>query len=154
MNVPACARPVQCSNMFFCFSYQIQQSPESQVKRKFILSLGCLVEVYVANRRSVFFSQGTMLFTGVCPSAHSIPKAFIDNVICYAAQSQAGDRVYLEGSSPSQDPPKVLKSDAWRELKSGLRVIDGEACYLNVRLITEKGKVTVPSDLPNGSEIC
>eukprot|EP00884_Botryococcus_braunii_P001903 jgi/Botrbrau1/11713/Bobra.0195s0041.1 len=43
--------------------------------------------------------------------------------------SQAGDRIYLEGYTPSQNLPKVLKSDAWKEIKSGLRVVDGEARF-------------------------
>lgn len=61
--------------------------------------------------------------------------------------------MYLEGCSPSESPPKVLKSGPWADIKEKLRVVANGGAYNGMRLITAAGPVTVAAGLPEGAVI-
>lgn len=73
--------------------------------------------------------------------------------LCLAEGSLAGDVVYLEGSEPSASYPKQLKSDIWKKIVAEFKAMQGVACCANHKLCTQKGAITVPSDMPDGSGI-
>ena len=73
--------------------------------------------------------------------------------LCLADGSVAGDVVYLEGSAPSGSYPKQLKSDIWKKIVAEFKAIQGAACCANHKLCTQKGVISVPSDMPDGSGI-
>lgn len=64
-----------------------------------------------------------------------------------------GDAVFLEGSSPAADYPKVLKSGPWKDIVAGLSVQSGKATFEGQVLVTSKGSVTLPAGIPNGAGI-
>ena len=70
-----------------------------------------------------------------------------------AEGSEAGDVVYLEGSSPAVEYPKVLKSDPWKKIVAALSVQCGKATFEDMALRTDKGVVRLPDDMPDGSGI-
>mmetsp|Transcript_18883 Transcript_18883/g.49199 ORF Transcript_18883/g.49199 Transcript_18883/m.49199 type:complete len:233 (-) Transcript_18883:128-826(-) len=68
--------------------------------------------------------------------------------------SQPGDQVFLEGGAPSTDAPKQVKGEVWKGVASALNVAKGhKASVAGVPLVTGKGAVTVPSDIPEGASI-
>lgn len=74
-------------------------------------------------------------------------------IVPNAEGSQAGDVVYLEGSSPAVDYPKTLKSDPWKKIVAALSVQSGKATFEGTALRTEKGCVRLPDEMPDGSGI-
>lgn len=64
-----------------------------------------------------------------------------------------GSRVYIEGTSPSEAPPKVLKSGPWGQIKELLRVAAGVATFDGRPLITAAGPVTSAAGMPDGAAI-
>jgi hypothetical protein len=67
--------------------------------------------------------------------------------------SEAGDRIYLEGSCASDDFPKTLKTDVWKRVKDGLVVLGGKATFAGKCLKTDKGEITVSDIIPEGASI-
>jgi aminoacyl tRNA synthase complex-interacting multifunctional protein 1 len=61
--------------------------------------------------------------------------------------------VFLKDSSPSGEYPKILKSDYWKKIVGGLSVQKGQATFEGHPLITAKGPVTLPPDMPDGAGI-
>ncbi len=70
-----------------------------------------------------------------------------------AGGTEAGSRVYLEGGTPSDSPPKVLKSGPWADIKEKLRVAGSSGAYDGLRLVTAGGPIAVDPRLPNGAAI-
>lgn len=70
-----------------------------------------------------------------------------------AEGSQAGDSVYLEGSGPSASYPKVLKSDMWKKIVADFKAVHGAACYINQKLVTKQGIITLSREIPDGAGI-
>jgi methionine--tRNA ligase beta chain len=68
------------------------------------------------------------------------------------AGASVGDRVYLEGSSPTAEIPPRLPPKQWEKVVSGLFVKDGKATFKDVPLVTKDGPVTVPG-IADGSGI-
>ncbi|KAG6541393.1 hypothetical protein Mapa_017171 [Marchantia paleacea] len=68
------------------------------------------------------------------------------------AEASVGDRVYLQGSSPSASPVKQLSSKIWEKVVPILKVEGGVATFDKVPLVTSSGVVQVPS-LPDGAGI-
>lgn len=64
-----------------------------------------------------------------------------------------GDLVHLDGVSPPAAYPKVLKTDDWRQVVPGLVVRGGKATFEGIPLVTSQGLVTLPHEIPDGSEI-
>lgn len=73
-------------------------------------------------------------------------------ILC-AEGTQPGSRVYLDGCSPSDSPPKILKSGPWADIKEKLRVVAGEGTYDGTRLVTVAGPVTAAAGLSDGAAI-
>ncbi|KAK9901585.1 hypothetical protein WJX75_003488 [Coccomyxa subellipsoidea] len=67
--------------------------------------------------------------------------------------SAVGDPVFLEGSSPAAEYPKVLKSGPWKDIVAGLSVRSGRATFEGQPLVTAKGSVTLPAEMPDGAGI-
>lgn len=68
--------------------------------------------------------------------------------------SQPGDLVHLDGSTAPAAYPKVLKLDEWRKVVPGLVVAKGgKATFEGTPLVTSQGLVTLPPEIPDGSEI-
>jgi hypothetical protein len=61
--------------------------------------------------------------------------------------------VHLDGASPPAAYPKVLKLDEWRAVVPGLVVRGGNATYEGTPLVTSRGLVTLPPEMPDGAEI-
>ena len=73
---------------------------------------------------------------------------------CFCAEGSAvGDPVFLEGSSPAAEYPKVLKSGPWKDIVAGLSVRSGRATFEGQPLVTAKGSVTLPAEMPDGAGI-
>jgi hypothetical protein len=70
-----------------------------------------------------------------------------------AEGSEAGDMVYLKGSSPSSEYQKTLKSDPWKKIVAGLSVQKGHATFEGQALVTARGPVLLPPEMPDGSGI-
>ena len=70
-----------------------------------------------------------------------------------AEGSEAGDAVYLEGSSPAGEYPKILKSDPWKKIVAALSVQSGKATFEGTALQTDKGVVRLPDEMPDGAGI-
>ncbi|BBN14802.1 hypothetical protein MPTK1_6g14630 [Marchantia polymorpha subsp. ruderalis] len=68
------------------------------------------------------------------------------------AEASVGDRVYLQGSSPSASPVKQLSSKIWEKVVPILKVEGGVATFDKIPLVTSSGVVRVPS-LPDGAGI-
>jgi tRNA-binding EMAP/Myf-like protein len=66
--------------------------------------------------------------------------------------SNVGDLVYMKGSQPTSSYPEKIDPNDWFKIVDHLSVIGGNATFLNVDLVTEKGVVTVPG-LQDGSGI-
>lgn len=67
--------------------------------------------------------------------------------------SEVGDAVFLEGNSPAAEYPKVLKSGLWKDIVAGLSVQSGKATFEGQALVTSKGPVTLPAEIPDGAGI-
>ncbi|KAK9816500.1 hypothetical protein WJX72_001059 [[Myrmecia] bisecta] len=67
--------------------------------------------------------------------------------------SNPGDQVYLEGGAPSSEFPKTLKRDLWKKLAPSLTVQGGAATFDGKALVTSKGLVTLPDEMPDGASI-
>lgn len=59
----------------------------------------------------------------------------------------------LEGATASTDFPKVLKSDAWKKMAALLRVLGGRATFDGKPLVTAKGVLAVPGEMPDGAHV-
>jgi len=70
-----------------------------------------------------------------------------------AVGSEVGDAVFLEGSQPAKEYPKVLKSDPWKKIVAALAVQKGLATFEGQSIVTAKGPITLPSDMPDGAGI-
>ena len=64
-----------------------------------------------------------------------------------------GDQVSLEGTSPAEEYPKVLKSGPWKDIVAGLSVRSGRATFEGQPLVTAKGYVSLPAEMPDGAGI-
>lgn len=64
-----------------------------------------------------------------------------------------GDLVHLDGVMPPESFPKVLKLDEWKQVVPGLVVQGGKATFEGTPLVTSQGLVTLPAEIPDGSEI-
>jgi hypothetical protein len=64
-----------------------------------------------------------------------------------------GDSVHRDGSKPPAEFPKECKSKVWKEIVDGLAVQGGVATYLGAPLVTSSGRISVASDMPDGSSI-
>ncbi|KAG2497844.1 hypothetical protein HYH03_004111 [Edaphochlamys debaryana] len=69
------------------------------------------------------------------------------------AGAAPGDVVFLSGGAPTAAPDKVLKSDHWKKIGAGLKVVGGAASFNGRALVTAGGNVTLPSEIPEGAEI-
>ena len=61
--------------------------------------------------------------------------------------------MHLDGCSPSDSPPKILKSGPWADIKQKLRVVAGECTYEGIRLVTAAGPVTAAAGLSDGAAV-
>eukprot|EP00798_Chlamydomonas_sp_ICE-L_P007683 gene7683-843_t len=67
--------------------------------------------------------------------------------------SEPGDLVYLEGSAPTTTAVKTMKSDDWKSIVAELAVKSSKATLSSTALVTAKGPVTLPSEIPEGAGI-
>lgn len=74
-------------------------------------------------------------------------------VPAHAEGSEAGDVVFLDGGSPPAEYPKILKSDPWKKIMAGLSVQKGCATFESQPLVTAKGPLILPAEMPDGSGI-
>lgn len=95
-------------------------------------------------------SEG-MILAGV-QSDPELPSGELVAPIRPPGNAQAGSRIYLDGSSPSDAPPKVLKSGPWADIKSKLSVAAGGGSYGGIRLVTSAGPLTAV-ELSDGAAI-
>jgi hypothetical protein len=66
--------------------------------------------------------------------------------------SEVGDRVFLEGTE-IKPPASRINAKNWDRVVKQLSVQDGKATCAKVPLMTNKGYVLVPKEIPDGSEI-
>ena len=61
--------------------------------------------------------------------------------------------MYLEGGSKPETYPKTLKSDKWKVVAAALHVAGRNATFGGTPMVTDKGHITVPDQIPDGSQI-
>jgi aminoacyl tRNA synthase complex-interacting multifunctional protein 1 len=61
--------------------------------------------------------------------------------------------VSAEGAPPPAIYPKVVKTDEWKAVVEGLSVQRGRATHAGRALVTARGAVTLPADIPDGAGI-
>ena len=81
------------------------------------------------------------------------PKEFLQPRMCFAEGSDAGDKVFLEGGEAPAEYAKTLKSEPWKSIVEKLNVQGGKALYEGKALVTAKGAITLPLEMPNGAGI-
>mmetsp|Transcript_21844 Transcript_21844/g.36478 ORF Transcript_21844/g.36478 Transcript_21844/m.36478 type:complete len:292 (-) Transcript_21844:130-1005(-) len=64
-----------------------------------------------------------------------------------------GERVFLEGGSPSEGCPKTLKTHFWDTVKAGLRVVGGKGTFDGKPLVVASGPITGHAGVTDGAEI-
>ena len=72
---------------------------------------------------------------------------------CIADGSHAGDKVFLEGGEAPAEYAKTLKSEPWKSIVENLSVQGGRASYEGKALVTAKGAITLPLEMPDGAGI-
>ena len=68
-------------------------------------------------------------------------------------ESSPGDIIYLQGGQPTTTPSATLKSDAWKQIVEILSVKGGQATCGGLPLVTSKGNVKLPTEIPDGAGI-
>ena len=64
--------------------------------------------------------------------------------------SQPGDRVFLEGTVGANENPGIFNANKFKKVAAVLKTNSEKiACFNNIKLITQKGAVSVPT-LSNG----
>lgn len=62
------------------------------------------------------------------------------------AGSMPGDRVFLEGSEVNKDFPALFNANKFKKIANGLKTNnDKMACFNNLKLLTQKGFLSVRS---------
>lgn len=72
---------------------------------------------------------------------------------CAAEGSEAGDQVFLEGGTAPKEYAKILKSDPWKNIVESVQVQGGKAVFEGKALVTAKGPITLPPQMPDGAGI-
>ncbi|CAM6100050.1 unnamed protein product [Calypogeia fissa] len=67
------------------------------------------------------------------------------------SDASVGDRIYMEGSTPSASPAKQLSSKVWEKIVPLLKVEGGVATFDKMALVTSGGALKV--SLPDGANI-
>lgn len=83
----------------------------------------------------------------------AVPNGELVAPIRPPGEAEVGSRVYIEGTSLSEAPPKVLKSGPWGQIKELLRVEGGAATFDGKPLVTAAGPVAVAAGMPDGASI-
>ena len=81
------------------------------------------------------------------------PKKDGQLCICIADGSDAGDKVFLEGGEAPAEYAKTLKSEPWKSIVDQLNVQGGKALYEGKLLVTAKGAIKLPLEMPDGAGI-
>ena len=72
---------------------------------------------------------------------------------CIADGSDAGDKVFLVGGEAPAEYAKTLKSEPWKSIVENISVQGGRASYEGKALVTAKGAITLPLEMPDGADI-
>ena len=67
--------------------------------------------------------------------------------------SDAGDKVFLEGGAAPAEYATTLKSEPWKSIVENLRVQGGRAVYEGKALVTAKGAIMLPPEMPDAAGI-
>ena len=72
---------------------------------------------------------------------------------CAAEGSEAGDQVFLDSGTAPKEYAKTLKSDPSKSIVESLQVQGGKAVFEGKVLVTAKGPITSPPQMPDGAGI-
>ena len=61
--------------------------------------------------------------------------------------------MFLEGGEAPAEYAKTLKSEPWKSIVESLSVQGGKALYDGKALVTAKGAITLPPEMPDGAGI-
>ena len=67
--------------------------------------------------------------------------------------SSPGDVIFLQGGQPTTSPAATLKTDLWKSIVALLAVQGGKATCGGLPLVTSKGPIQLPSEIPDGAGI-
>lgn len=84
-------------------------------------------------------------------AAPESPEGKIVKLLSPPAGAAPGSRVFMQGGTVVEAPPKECKSAAWATIKEGLRVQGGKATFGGTVLVTAEGEVS--ADAVDGSLI-